>query len=158
KNFYIALVDEGNQLLRFPYFVDELDIAPLEVPLGRGLTEYVLRTNKPLLADPAIYNRLIQEGEIEAVGPPAVDWLGVPLRALEKTFGVLVVQSYTESVRFGEQEREVLTFVSRHIASALQRKKEEEARKSAETDLEQSLSLLRATLESTADGILVVDD
>ncbi|PWT92324.1 MAG: hypothetical protein C5B54_03685, partial [Acidobacteria bacterium] len=158
KNFYIALVDEANQLLRFPYFVDELDIAPLEVPLGRGLTEYVLRTNKPLLADPAIYNRLIQAGEIEAVGPPAVDWLGVPLRALEKTFGVLVVQSYTESVRFGEQEREVLTFVSRHIASALQRKKEEEARKSAETDLEQSLSLLRATLESTADGILVVDD
>jgi signal transduction histidine kinase/CheY-like chemotaxis protein len=87
---------------------------------------------------------------VDLVGADSWDWLGVPLQSREWTFGVLAVQSYSEDVRYSEQDKEVLNFVSQHISSALQRRRAEEER-------EQSLSLLRATLDSTADGILVVD-
>jgi PAS domain S-box-containing protein len=49
RNFYIALYDFQSQLLSFPYFVDEQDPTPKPKRLGRGLTEYVLRTGEPLL-------------------------------------------------------------------------------------------------------------
>lgn len=46
-NFYIALYDAGNDLLTFPYFVDEMDARPEPLKSGRGLTGYVLRTGAP---------------------------------------------------------------------------------------------------------------
>ncbi len=131
-NFYIALYDRENDLLAFPYFVDEVDTAiPPDRP-GRGLTEYVLRTGEPLLASPETFAELAARGEVEAVGVPGVDWLGAPLKHSEGTFGVVAVQSYTESVRFTEADREILTFVSRHIASAIDRKRAQDALRESE--------------------------
>jgi diguanylate cyclase (GGDEF)-like protein/PAS domain S-box-containing protein len=126
RNFYIALFDEETQMLTFPYFVDEVDPVPEPRQAAKGLTEYVMRSGQPLLASPETYAELAEQGEVESIGTPSVDWLGVPLKAGEKAFGVLVVQSYTESKRFGEKEKEVLTFVSQHIASTLERKRSEE--------------------------------
>src|SRR5207245_5373616 len=91
-NFYIALYDDQAQTLTFPYFVDEEEGAPPPQKLGRGLTEYVLRTGRPLLASPAVFAELNRSGEVEQVGPPSVDWVGAPLVGLGKTFGVIVVQ------------------------------------------------------------------
>lgn len=122
SNFYIALFNEESQTLSFPYFVDEFDTPPPPTPLGRGLTEFVLRTGQAELVSPERFKELVKLGEVEEVGTESVDWLGVPLKSGERAFGVLVVQSYTEMIRFGEKEKEVLTFVSRHIANALERK------------------------------------
>jgi diguanylate cyclase (GGDEF)-like protein/PAS domain S-box-containing protein len=122
RNFYIALYDEPSRTLRFPYFVDEIDTFSPQVPAGRGLTEYVLRTGEPLLASPAVFAELVTHGHVELVGEPSLDWLGVPLKRGDKAFGVLVVQSYTEDARFTEDDLELLTFVSRHIATAMDRK------------------------------------
>ena len=150
KNFYIALYNETTQMLQFPYFLDEFDSPPEPQKLTKGLTEYVLRTGTPLLATPDVFDALETAGEVVSLGSDSVDWLGVPLQSGGQTFGALVVQSYSKNVRFGEQEKELLMFVSQHIATGLERKKSEQ-------QLAESLSLLKATLESTADGILVVD-
>jgi diguanylate cyclase (GGDEF)-like protein/PAS domain S-box-containing protein len=132
RNFYIALYDRENDLLEFPYFVDEVDAAiPPDRP-GRGLTEYVLRTGDPLLATPETFARLAEEGEVEALGVPGVDWLGAPLKRGDRTFGVVAVQSYSESIRFSERDRELLTFVSRHIAAAIDRKRAQVALRESE--------------------------
>jgi PAS domain S-box-containing protein len=131
RNFYIAIPDE-NGGLSFPYFVDEFDAVPPEVKPGKTLTEYVLRTGKPLLASPEVFESLIHAGEVEMVGAPSVDWIGVPLKEGDKTFGVLVVQSYDEAVRYSVRERDLLTFVSQHIASAIDRKYSEQALRASE--------------------------
>ena len=60
RNFYISLYDPQSQLLSFPYFVDEEDPTPTPKPLGRGLTEYVLRSGEPLLATPAVFEDLLR--------------------------------------------------------------------------------------------------
>src|SRR5437667_144192 len=86
-NFYIALYDDRAQTLTFPYFVDEEEGPPPPQKLGRGLTEYVLRTGRPLLASPTVFAELNRSGEVEQVGPPSVDWVGAPLVGLGKTFG-----------------------------------------------------------------------
>ncbi|MGB9491210.1 MAG: PAS domain S-box protein, partial [Terriglobales bacterium] len=76
RNFYIALYDPQSQLLSFPYFVDEMDDPPTPKRLGRGLTEYVLRTGEPLLATPDVFDELVRSGEVDLIGARSLDWLG----------------------------------------------------------------------------------
>jgi PAS domain S-box-containing protein len=124
-NFYIALYDQSLDLLSFPYFRDEYDPTPNPKKPGRGLTEYVLRTGKPLLASPEVFAELESHGEVESVGAPSIDWLGVPLNIDSRTIGVLVVQTYTEGVRYGEEEKDILKFVSDQVAMTVHRKRAE---------------------------------
>jgi PAS domain S-box-containing protein len=131
-NFYIALFDPATQLLSFPYFVDEEDSTPQPRHLRKGLTEYVLRSGEPLLVTNDSFENLVQTGEVELIGAPSLDWMGIPLRAGSNTFGVLVVQSYTECVRYGEKDKEILTFVSQQVASAIEHKRSEEALRHSE--------------------------
>ena len=58
RNLYIALYDEAANWISFPYFVDELDAPPAPKRPGRGLTEYVLRTGRTLLATPEVHAAL----------------------------------------------------------------------------------------------------
>ncbi len=132
RNFYIAIFDPQSQLLSFPYFVDEEDTTPDPKRLGRGLTEYVLRTGEPLLATPAVFDELVQRGEVELIGASSLDWLGIPLKSGATTIGALVVQSYTKNVRFGERDREILKFVSQQLATAIEHKRYEEALRRSE--------------------------
>ena len=94
KNFYIALYDKEEDILSFPYFVDEYDKPDPPRKLGMGLTEYVLRTGKSLLCTPAVDDDLKNRGEIALVGVPSKIWLGVPLIVSEHVIGVLAVQDY----------------------------------------------------------------
>jgi PAS domain S-box-containing protein len=132
-NLYIALYDPQSQLLSFPYFVDEMDPMPAPKKLGRGLTEYVMRTGQPLLATPAVFEELVRTGEVELIGAPSLDWLGVPLKSGAATIGALVVQSYSPNVRFGERDREILKFVSQQLAAAIEHKRYEEALRRSES-------------------------
>jgi PAS domain S-box-containing protein len=133
RNLYVAVYDPLTQLLSFPYFEDEEDARPAPKKLGKGLTEYVLRTGEPLLCTPEVFDVLVRQGEVELIGAASLDWLGVPLKTGNNTFGVLVAQSYAGNVRFGEKEKEILTFVSQQLASAIEHKRNEEALRRSET-------------------------
>ena len=122
NNFYIALYDPETDLLSFPYCVDEYDeYAPPRKP-QHGLTEYILRTGVPVLADQKAFKNLVKHGEVELVGTNSVDWLGVPLKMDEHIFGVIAVQSYTERVRFSQADMKMLEFISAQITSVIERK------------------------------------
>jgi two-component system cell cycle sensor histidine kinase/response regulator CckA len=146
RNFYIALYDPQSRLLSFPYFVDEQDPTPDPKPLGRGLTEYVLRSGEPLLATPAVFEELMRRGEVEQIGAPSLDWLGVPLQTGTTCIGALVVQTYSENTRFGDRDREILKFVSQQLAAAIEHKRYEEA-------LRRSEARSRSLIFSAAFGI-----
>ena len=135
RNFYIALYDAECDRLSFPYFVDEVDAMPAAKAPGRGATEYVLRTGEPLLASPAVAAELQRRGEIELIGADSIDWLGVPLKVENTTFGVLVIQSYTEGVRYSDDDKAILQFVSRQVAMAIARTRAREALRASEQKL-----------------------
>ncbi len=150
-NLYVALYDEVSGLLQFPYWVDEHDPAPPPRPLRRGLTDYVLRTGVPLLLTPEGHRELERLGEVELLGAPSLDWIGVPLRAGERTMGVLVVQTYAAGARYGEREKDILQFVSTQVATAIERKR-------AETQLRDSETRYRLLFESNPQAMWVHDN
>jgi PAS domain S-box-containing protein len=149
NNFYIALYDPDHEILSFPYFVDEFDPPPAPQKLGRGLTDYVLRTGVPLLASPEVFDELIRRGEVESIGAPSIDWLGVPLNIDSRTIGVLVVQTYTEGLRYNEEDKNILKFVCDQIAMVIHRKKTEE-------DVQERERFLTSMFESIQDGISIL--
>ncbi len=133
RNFYIALYDPAQDLITFPYFVDERDPPPDPRPRRHGLTERVLETGESLLVTPGVFEDLRQEGLADLVGAPSVDWLGVPLKTRDRTIGVLAVQSYAEGVRYTAREQEILEFVSTQVAVAIERKEVEQSLVERET-------------------------
>jgi PAS domain S-box-containing protein len=146
RNFYLALYDSSSDLLSFPYFVDEHDSAPPAKKMGRGLTEHLLRTGEPLLATPEVLQAMEDRGEVERSGSRSLDWMGVPLKVGDNTFGALVVQTYSQNIRYGQRDKEILIFVARQVASAVEIKRNEQA-------LRRSEARYRSLVQSSVYGI-----
>jgi GAF domain-containing protein/CheY-like chemotaxis protein len=129
ENLYIALYDAERQRINFPYFIDTVDPdipdprawEPFGVGDARGATAYVLRKGVPVLLDRPKLDALVAAGEFELVGAPAESAIAVPLRAEDRTLGLLAVQSYTDEHLYQQADLELLTFVGQHIGSALSR-------------------------------------
>ena len=138
-NFYIALFDDATGEVTFPYYVDERQTTHPPARRGRrGLTEYVIRQRRPCLVDSAEAERLsaTHETELAEAHVRSYSWLGIPLFEGDVVRGVLAVQSYTSQVRYTLRDQELLTFVSRHIDTALSRRTAAEAIHAANLKLE----------------------
>lgn len=135
-NFYIAMLSEDGKAIEFPYSVDERDAERERREIGRGLTEFVLRTGQALLADREMIDQLHENGEIVSFGPRAKVWLGVPLICESGTVGVMAVQSYDSEHNYNRRDQEILTFVSIHIGNALERVRAAERLRQANAELE----------------------
>lgn len=150
KNFYIALIDERNDQITFPYFSDEFDSPPQPKPFGKGFTEYVIRTEKPLLVNKQKAEELLEAGEVEIIGSRSSTWLGVPLIVDKKSIGMMAVQHYSNPEAHGEQELQILEFVSSEVSRVIYHAKAEEA-------LRKSEKRFRNLFENSPDGIIVLD-
>ncbi len=128
-NFYIALYDEQNDLITFPYFIDKYDKDAPPMKFGRGLTEYILRSGKAELITRDRDNELVAEGETELVGTQSAIWLGIPLKIRDHTMGALVVQDYENEDTYTEKEKQILEVVTYPISRAIERKIVEQERK-----------------------------
>ncbi len=137
KNFYIATLSDDGTMLDFAYSVDERDQDRTPRKLAAGLTEYVLQTGRPLLANRARIADLEERDLVKSHGAHAHCWLGVPLMHDDRVAGVLAVQSYSQDILFTERDQDLLTFVSFHIGSSLARKQAQERLMQAHANLEQ---------------------
>lgn len=123
ENFYIAIYHKETETVSFPYFVDQVDEPPAERKAGKGLTEFVLRTGKAQLITAELDLALRKAGETSLIGEPTQIWLGVPLVVEGNTIGAIVVQDYSDETTYGEEERDILIYVSEQIALAIDKKK-----------------------------------
>ncbi|HEY8587220.1 MAG TPA: diguanylate cyclase [Rhodanobacter sp.] len=124
-NFFVALYDRENDQLSFPYFVDEFDEAPPTMTLDSGtLSAEVIRSGRALLVTPDTQREL--PARVRPIqGRDSLDWLGVPLGGQTGVIGALVVQSYSGAVRYTDQDKSLLQFVSTQVAAAIERKQVE---------------------------------
>ena len=129
-NFFIALYDEKTDMFSLPHLIDEKEELK-SFPAGKTMTNYVLKTQKCLLAKHEGINNLIKSGDVEMAGTAAKIWLGVPLNVKGKSIGVIAVQSYTDENAYNESDREMLEFVSEQISVSVERKIYEEELKKA---------------------------
>jgi diguanylate cyclase (GGDEF)-like protein len=125
NNRVVALYDEKKDELSVPYYVDAHDLAPAPRKLDSGtLSAEVIRSGQALLLTPDT-DVTLSEHVDTIVGKDSLDWLGVPLNSSKGIIGALVVQSYSGEVRYTEQDKSLLQFVSNQIASAIVRKQNE---------------------------------
>jgi PAS domain S-box-containing protein len=156
KNLYLCLLSEQPGRLNFPYYVDERDgdsMQEMDVPMRLGLTEFVLRSGAAELIDQTRYNALQACGEItEATGDLSfTSWLGVPLHIKGRVGGVLAVQSYDASVAYQAADAHLLSFVARHVSTAIERKQSFDA-------LHRSEERYRTVIEQVGQGMMVLED
>ena len=140
ENFYIALVSDDGNTLRFPYCVDVAGEGGQTRAMGRGLSEFVMREGRTQLVDTDRLEQLRALGEVAIqsnTGTTATRcWLGAPLLGVQGVMGVVTVQSYRADLRFTERDAALLTFVSHQIATSLQRRQQAEALYALNTELE----------------------
>ena len=148
ENFYIALLDETGQRLEFAYAVDATDAVFDPRPLGRGLTERVLALAQPVLVRDDEVRAMFARGELEEedVGPPAQSWLGAPLPGPNGPMGVVVLQSYEPHHAYDANDADLLAFVSSQIASSVQRRRQDEALRRLNAELEERVQARTAEL------------
>jgi signal transduction histidine kinase len=90
-----------------------------------------------MLVDSELDLKLRKQGVTDLVGPATEIWLGVSLKVKNKTIGVIVVQDYNDRSTYGEEEKQLLTYVSEQIATAINKKMDEAALKKYSEELKE---------------------
>jgi len=143
-NLLVALIDNDDHKINFPYCIDPAGIPDAETA-DKGLIGYVLGSGEPLLVSASAIDLMIQEKIILKPVHIPESWLGVPLKTHDRVLGVLVLQSYTPDITYGEDEKNILIFVSEQIALSIQRIGSDEALVNAKNEAEES-SRLKSSL------------
>ena len=130
KNFFVAFYEEETEIIDFAYFVDEYDeqvVSKVSADdLKNSITGYILRTGNHLFLTQETYQQQLADISVKDLGANPVDWIGVPLKRGSKVIGAMVVQSYDESIRYSQEDLEILLFVSQHIVNSVDRVKSRE--------------------------------
>ena len=141
KNCYIALIEDD--VLRFPFFIDKYRTNCEDRQLSNGLSEYTINTRTSQLIDKYRAKELQERGLVQRVFEPSEHistcWLGAPLIIDDEVSGVITVQSYNDETQYTEKDLQLLTFVSHHIARAIERKLSAKALQESYDELEKKI-------------------
>jgi signal transduction histidine kinase len=146
KNFIISMYDAEAGMIHQVYMEDEDESMTAEpFPYGEGISSMVLRTRRPWLLDDALFRALVDTGEIRAPRGLADfhSWMGVPMIAQDRLYGLIIVQSYTDEVTYTEADLELLNFVASQVAATVARWQANEELANANAELALSAETLR---------------
>ncbi len=149
RNFFIMLYHEHEQSGSFPYIADEFDDEQSDerVPLWHGATAYVVRSRHPQFIDKQRLAELTRAGEIrESRGSTDISsWMGAPMIAGDRLYGVIVAQSYDPAIRHSAEDLDLLAYMATHVAGVLSRRDAAELLNRRNAELTRTLDQLRDT-------------
>lgn len=151
ENFYIAKYDRESEVITFAYYSDQSshnsvqDYQPRK--FGRGYTELVINRSETVLLNGDDLIELFEKGETSKPYTEVKSWLGVPLKSAGITLGAMVVQSYQKVNVYGQQDAELLNFVSQHVSTAIKRRETLDYERRDHELLEQQVKLRTVALE-----------
>ncbi len=126
SNFYIALYDGEKEEVQFKYVIEDgkpqrTDMGDWESRVrGKGLTEYLINTKKPLLISNQV-DKWIEDNGLEKIGRQAMSWLGVPMITKGIVFGVIVVQDYKQQNAINEFHLQLVSTIATQAAIAIEK-------------------------------------
>lgn len=157
-NFFVALYHPDTDEVSFPLAYDRgKKVSWTTRAAGKGVTEYILTTQKPLLMENNV-KATIESFGLTQYGEEAISWLGVPILAGDQSLGVIAVQSYTLPNQipqlFDQSHQVILSTIADQASVAIQN-----ARLYAQTDqaLNQKLLELNSILDTTSEGLVLLD-
>ncbi|WP_448548417.1 sensor histidine kinase [Thalassotalea fusca] len=171
RNIFIALFDEDENKISFPYFIDEKDttidkLDGVSLPLGEGLSSYVIKTRQAQLLSAEDAVELIKEGLIKEVlgASDFTSWLGAPMISKHAVLGIIVIQSYDPDIVYYPKDLKILQFVADQVAVALENAMNSKQRQEAQVKLAEQHRVLEqqntelnqtiARLERTQDELV----
>ena len=122
-NFYLALYYPEQDEIEFKLYTHEgkrVTLRDQKRKAGKGLTEYIIRTRRPLLIQDDALAHIQQLEGVEAIGKNASSWLGVPMIVRDQVLGVIALQSYTTPRLYNERHQDLLTSIASQAAIAIQ--------------------------------------
>lgn len=119
NSLYIAVWDAQTELFSFPLDVDAGGVIGKPDRLEGSLTDYVRRTGQPLWCDRSYHEALQARGEVKVVGKWSEVWIGVPLRAQGRVFGVTALQHYADPFAFTPGDLRTFGLLADIVAPAL---------------------------------------
>jgi diguanylate cyclase (GGDEF)-like protein len=141
-NCFISLINDNN-MLSFPFYVSQMITEyPASRPMQDGLTEYILEHKLPRLLSSKDIADMVANGEIYAKSPELNktdrmhQWIGIPLIINGDVAGALTIYSLGDAHIYQLKDLELLTFVSQHMANAIERKLAAESLKNSHEQLE----------------------
>lgn len=158
ENFYVALYDEESNMLRFPYSSQSGNHEFFEDrEFGKGLTEYVIKTKKPLFVDEEVYDNLAKNGDVEFMGKAAGSWIGAPLIDGPTCRGVIVVQLFHRDYIYDQHDLDVLELVASQLSDVINRKRWEQEILDAYKALGDSEKRFRELAETIKEAFWLTD-
>ncbi len=131
SNFFIAIYDEEEDTIAFPYFVDCTEnIKYPRIPrVGKvdSLTARVIKNNELIFINREERKEQLRKTGKQPLGTPAAVWLGVPLRVDNRVVGVMATQNYNDPDGYTDKDVEVFNAVSGQVAIAIDRMIKDEA-------------------------------
>lgn len=154
-SLFVALYDASGDEISFPLVIEEgQKVERASRRAGEGLTEYVLRTRQPLLIAEDVAGRLRALG-VTSLGRQAESWVGVPLIAGSQVLGVLAVQTFKPDAQpYTASHRDLLIIIASQLAVALHNA---QLYKQSDAALAQRVQEMSSILETTAEGVLLLD-
>ncbi|HMP75579.1 MAG TPA: PAS domain S-box protein [Kiritimatiellia bacterium] len=134
RRFYLALYDAEHDMLRFPYWVDGYDPAPVAKRPGKGLTEHLLKSRKTLLLDRDGFAALDRGGDAQVLGTPPRQWLGTALLHADHPIGVIALQAYEGEPELTSDHQALLHHLREPITAAVLAKIQEQSTSQIEHD------------------------
>ncbi len=154
-NFYIAFYNEESEEVRFAVELEHRERkAPRCRPAKAGLTEYVLKSKRPLLIPNRFEARCAQLG-IRYAGRPSLCWMGAPMVFREQSVGVIAIQSYEDENIFDSEHLEVLENLAGQAASAIENARLFQKLKNSYLDLQATQQRLLQSEKLAAVGQLI---
>jgi diguanylate cyclase (GGDEF)-like protein/PAS domain S-box-containing protein len=157
-NFFIAIVDMQKRTLYFPYHVDteDDDFLPItDFDPESSLTGLVVSKRRPIMYKREELEKRAQKGGVW--GPVPQIWMGTPLMIEDEVIGIVAVQSYTDPDLYSEEDLRILSAVSDQMASAIARKRAEEALKAREEEYRQLYAMFRLMSDTMPDMLWAKD-
>ncbi|TXK22570.1 PAS domain S-box protein [Pontibacter qinzhouensis] len=130
RNIYIALCDYEFHHLHFVYlvdqFIDKSTKTEIRRPFTMGLSEYIIKTGKPLYMQKQELIELAEKQKLTIHGALPEVILCSPLAIGDRIIGVITLQDYQNPDAYVHTDIEILHFISNQVALAIERKRNEE--------------------------------
>jgi len=137
-------------------FLQHAPITWDDSPSGQGPTGTAIRERRAVVFNDVAHDPRFAPWRDAVVASGCGAIASIPIIHNERLFGALTIKADRPDA-FDEEEVVLLAGLAKDVARTLHNLEAEAARQAADAALAQSHSLLNATLESTTDGILVVD-
>jgi signal transduction histidine kinase len=127
-NFFVALSDQDGapNMVRFVYFVDEVDEAPsrdelFELIAGESPTAAVILSRERIVMTAQEHHSKRENNAEFGIGTIAEHWMGCPLfDHSHQILGAVVIQSYDREHTFNQEDQALFALIANHVSSALQ--------------------------------------